>query len=560
MFCGLGTLLADVIIMLYYRDIFDLIGKSNPSKDLWPELFHMLIAVAVIILLFNLAWRIGGICMIHMQSSIMRDLSNLSLEKLQYHSYNFFTGNFTGSLVAKSKRFVRAFETMHDKFIFNFWQTGIALVGIFYVMYINMPKLALFFAAWCMFYFVITYFFVRFRLKFDLEYAKADSDVTGVLSDSITNILNVKMFTSRTKEMENFKRFTNKEYLARSKTWYVNEAFYTIQGISMAILEIVGMYITIRLWIFGSITTGTLIIVQSYFYAVMMRTWELGRTMSEFFKALSDASEMVEIISSPLEVEDIKNPEKCHIKEGHIKFNNMKFSYEENQNVFPNLNLDIHSKQKVGIVGHSGAGKSTLFKLILRFLDVTNGSITIDNQDIRNITQDDLRKNISYVPQDPILFHRSLYDNIAYASQNSTTEEIEEAAKKAHAHDFISELPNGYETLVGERGVKLSGGERQRIAIARVILKNAPILLLDEATSSLDSVSEKYIQEQLKEIMDTRTTIAIAHRISTIKQMDRIIVMENGEIVEDGSHDELLKKDGIYADLWSHQSQGFLIE
>ncbi|NND64565.1 MAG: ATP-binding cassette domain-containing protein, partial [Gammaproteobacteria bacterium] len=246
--------------------------------------------------------------------------------------------------------------------------------------------------------------------------------------------------------------------------------------------------------------------------------------------------------------------------DGLIEFDRVGFGYPGGVNVFREFSLTIPPGQRVGVVGHSGGGKSTLFKLILRFLDVQDGVIRIDGQDIREVSQDELRQVTSYVPQDPVLFHRSLMENIAYAKPSADKEAILTASRRAQAHDFIKRLPQGYDTLVGERGIKLSGGERQRVAIARALLKDAPILLLDEATSALDTMSEQLIQEQLENLMRGRTTLAIAHRISTIQQMDRIIVISGGAVVEDGSHGELIQHGKIYADLWSRQSQGFLVQ
>ncbi len=246
------------------------------------------------------------------------------------------------------------------------------------------------------------------------------------------------------------------------------------------------------------------------------------------------------------------------MEKGAIEIDNITFAYADSSEVFSDFSLSIPAGQKVGLVGHSGSGKTTITKLLLRFLDVDNGSIHIDGQDIRYVSQNDLRSKIAYVPQDPLLFHRSIAENIAYGRPDATHEEIVAVAKRAHAHEFIERLSHGYNTLVGERGVRLSGGERQRIAIARAMIKDAPILLLDEATSALDSVSERHIQHAFTDLMKGRTTIVIAHRLSTIQSMDRIVVFERGEIVEDGTHETLIKKDGVYANLWKQQSSGFI--
>ncbi len=559
-FYGAGSVLGDIVLRLYYRDIFDLIAGENPSLEMWPALQAIFLKVVIVSLLYNLLYRVGDYLVVYAQASTMRELTNTAFERLQRHSYGFFTGSFAGSLVAKVKRYTRAFETIYDKLLFEFWFTGIQLVGVFVVLVLTMPTLATFFAVWCAFYVLMSYGFARFRFQYDLKESEADSAVTGQLSDAITNILNLKMFATGKREQERFGSYTQQEYRARRTAWHIGNAFHGVQGICMALLEVAGMYLTLRLWIHGEITAGTVILVQSYFAMVIGKIWGIGRAISDTYKAVSDAEEMVSILRAPIEVQDPLSPEPLRIRKGNVQFDHVSFRYRDGNPIFQDFSITVPSGQRVGIVGHSGAGKSTLFKLLLRFADVTEGGIRIDEQDIRAIAQDDLRRSISYVPQEPILFHRSLGENIAYARPNATKGEVLEAARRAHAHDFVAKMPKGYDTLVGERGVRLSGGERQRIALARVILKDAPILLLDEATSSLDSISEKFIQEQIADLMRGRTTLAIAHRISTITQMDRIIVLQDGHIAEDGTHAELLKKNGVYAELWSHQSHGFLLD
>ncbi|MCE9628963.1 MAG: ABC transporter ATP-binding protein/permease [Candidatus Vogelbacteria bacterium] len=313
------------------------------------------------------------------------------------------------------------------------------------------------------------------------------------------------------------------------------------------------MYLALSLWSKGSISVGTLVLAQLVFANIFAHLWGLGRSISKFTEALADASEMIDIIERPIEVKDLTTSQTPAIKAGAIEFNKVNFYYHPTNPVFTDFNLTIPAGQKVGLVGSSGCGKSTLVKLILRFVDVQSGEIAIDGQRIDSITQDDLRQNIAYVPQDPSLFHRSLLENIKYGNEEATMEDVIEAAKKAYAHDFISQLPQGYDTLVGERGVKLSGGERQRVAIARAILKRAPIIILDEATSSLDTESEGFIKEAFDSLIKGRTTIVIAHRLSTIQKMDRIIVMDKGKIVEDGNHQELIKNEEIYHRFWQYQ-------
>jgi ATP-binding cassette subfamily B protein len=268
---------------------------------------------------------------------------------------------------------------------------------------------------------------------------------------------------------------------------------------------------------------------------------------------------MVQILSIEPEVKDPSKPEKSRIKKGQLQFDDVKFQHEgSDEAIFDGFSLEIMAGEKVGLVGHSGSGKTTFTRLLLRLSDIDDGQILIDGQNIAKVTQDDLRRSIAYVPQEPLLFHRTIAENISYGKPSASDAEIRKAARDANAAEFIDKLPNGYETLVGERGVKLSGGQRQRIAVARAMLKDAPILVLDEATSALDSESERLIQDALWRLMQGRTAIVIAHRLSTVQRLDRIVVLDDGQIVEQGTHKQLLKTDGTYARLWAHQSGGFL--
>jgi ATP-binding cassette, subfamily B, bacterial len=307
---------------------------------------------------------------------------------------------------------------------------------------------------------------------------------------------------------------------------------------------------------------STTFLIFNFTASIGTQLWSFsGATMRNYNRAMGDARDMVDILALQPEVQDPKNPEPSHISKGQIDFNDVIFTHDGSHDaLFEKLNLHIKPGEKIGLVGHSGSGKTTLTRILLRFSDIDGGSITIDGQNIARLTQDDLRRSIAYVPQEPLLFHRSIRENIAYGLPEATEAQIKEAARKANAAEFIDQLENGYETLVGERGVKLSGGQRQRIVIARAILKDAPILVLDEATSALDSESELLIQDALQELMKQRTAIVIAHRLSTIQKMDRIVVLENGNVVEQGSHAELVDQKGVYAQLWAHQSGGFIEE
>jgi ATP-binding cassette subfamily B protein len=389
----------------------------------------------------------------------------------------------------------------------------------------------------------------------------ATKEVTGHLADTIVNAQTVKTFAHEQKELRQHRKLNDTLEAMRVSDWRLAATTGNNRMIVLFIMQLVYIFILIHAVHRDPSLLGIGIFAFSFTITISYRLFDLNAFIRNIEDGLLQASPITEVMLSRPEITDKPAAGKLRVKNGKIDFKNVEFQYEDSdkhQSVFKNLDLDVQPGEKIGLVGPSGGGKSTLTRLLLRFEDVIDGSIEIDGQNIASVTQSSLRETISYVPQEPLLFHRPIRDNIAYGSAAATDKQIQQAAKWANASEFIDKLSGKYDTVVGERGVKLSGGQRQRIAIARAMLKDAPILVLDEATSALDSESEKLIQTALWKLMEGRTAIVIAHRLSTIQKMDRIIVLDDGRIVEEGSHKELLEKKGVYATLWGHQSGGFI--
>ncbi|PKL31319.1 ABC transporter ATP-binding protein [Candidatus Saccharibacteria bacterium HGW-Saccharibacteria-1] len=388
-----------------------------------------------------------------------------------------------------------------------------------------------------------------------------NGEINGLIADAFTNNLIVKTFANENREIKILSKKNKdfKELFIKDIGFLATEG--SIRNTLMVVIQIISIIICAYMVFNGKMEIAMAIFVLTYLQRVAAQIFELGSMLNGYDQALLEAAPMSEMLIKEnliTDKEDAINLKKINPK---IDLKDIEYKYSDSSaNVIKKINLSITAGEKIGIVGHSGAGKTTITHLLLRFADVTGGQILIDGHDIRNITQKSLRKLIAYVPQEPMLFHRSLRENISYGNLKANDEQIWTAIKQANAYEFIKDLPNGIETTVGERGVKLSGGQRQRIAIARAILKDAPILVLDEATSALDSESEKLIQDSLNKLMKGRTSIVIAHRLSTIAKLDRIIVISGGKIVENGAHNELLKTNGIYAKLWNRQSGGFIEE
>jgi len=552
--------LVSVIVPLFYKNFFDTLTLAQQIgvAQAAARLVNIIVAILALNGIIWVAYRVATYVNNNFQLRVMSDLYNTCFEYLHEHSFGFFINRFVGSLVRKVGRLVRGFEDIGDSFYWNLLRMIISIVAVLVVVFFKYPIVGFVMLGWLVFYMVINYFLAIYKFKYDEAAAASDTRVTGNLADTITNQANVKVFTALPFELSFFKNLTKEQFNLRKRSWDFDALVESMQAGFMFILEFIIFYLAIKLWQQGVVTVGDFVLLQVYIIHLFDMLWNFGRIIRRIYRSLADAEEMIEILTMPHEVQDLSKASPLVVTHGEVEFKNITFTYQGGRDVVKNFSLKVNPGEKVGVVGPSGAGKTTLIALVFRFYNLTKGAIYIDGQNISEVTQESLRRQVSLVSQDPILFHRNLMDNIRYGRREATDAEVLKAAKLAHCDEFISQLPDGYNTMVGERGIKLSGGERQRVAIARAILKDAPILVLDEATSSLDSRAELLIQKALAELMKGRTTIVIAHRLSTIMKMDRIAVLRKGELHEIGSHDDLLKnKSGLYKELWQLQAGVF---
>lgn len=557
----LAVQIVRIFIPLFYKKFFDILGGStNVAADV-AALTQIIFVVLIIHMADWTVMRVAIFIFETMEAKVIAKLKQNSFNYMIGHSHSFFANSFTGSLVQKVNRFSRAFESLVDSLTFNLIPLIVIMVGSIWVTWTVFPTVAYILIIWVMLITAASITYSSWKLKYDKAVAESDSKTTGYLADAITNNNPVSFFTGHNYEMSGFKNVSEDQVRKTLISWRLGEIIDGLQVLLIFLVEFFVFYFAIKYWSQGLITVGTFVLAQTYIIGLANQLWNVNRIIRTVYQALADSKEMVEILLTPHEIKDLSNASKLEIKNGEIEFKNVSFGFKDENKILNNLNLKIKPKEKLALVGHSGSGKTTFVRLIMRLYNINSGEILIDNQDISKVTQESLREQISFVPQDPVLFHRSLLENIRYGRRDATDEEVKEASKLAHCDEFIENLPLKYDTLVGERGIKLSGGERQRVAIARAILKKAPILIFDEATSSLDSYSESLIQDALENLMKSSTTIIIAHRLSTVKKMDRIIVMDKGEIVEDGTHEKLLDANNgnhLYKKLWDLQVGGFL--
>ncbi len=598
-----GRYIAMILIAITYNAI---------DISLWPYVTKLLInsvatsspedvianatpiAALLIFLTFlpGMVWRMTDYAWMHMAPALKKNIAVESTAYVMRHSSNYFQNNFTGSLANKIRDLANASHKLIDISLHAFLAVFLSLIIAFFTLFSIHKFFAFGILVWAILFILMALKSAKKASDMSANMATQSSKIMGNIVDVLGNIANVKFFTNNALEQRRLELLQD-EYgvLSRKRNWFLLK-FYAMHSVTFSLYSAFCTIMLIWLYSQRQVTLGDFTMIFTINSWIIHAMWQAANEMRVFLEEYGTAKQALQIINTPIEITDASNAKALASKGGEIIFENVEFSYKaktpsseikaENweligmpqslagsgfigstsaeKNFFSNLSIKIKAGEKIGLVGHSGGGKSSFVNLILRQFDLTSGRILIDGQDIAKVTQDSLRAAIGIIPQDPTLFHRSLRDNISYAKNNASELEIIDAAKKSHAHNFIEKLPQGYNALVGERGVKLSGGQRQRIAIARAFLKNAPILILDEATSALDSITENLIQESLELLTRGKTSIIIAHRLSTLQKVDRILVFDSGRIIEDGSHLELLALNGLYKKLWEAQVGGFLTE
>ncbi len=568
LFIGTVFILPILYIVTGYLPTLILAGVLNKlskheyvSHQVWQGFNVYIISYAIIVFFGSFVlWRVFDLFFWRLQGNVERSIAQDVCNHLISQSADFHANEFSGTLVSRTNKIISAYDRMSETTFFN---VAPLIVGVIFVTIVMGSQSIIYAVTVFLFsaFYIISSFFVGKKVRrLSAKESAAESFQTGVLADAMTNVLAIKSFAKEKYESIRFNKATDKTYstlIELFKAFQVRQIFFS--GINSS-LSLITLLVAIIAVVDFNAKVATAFLIFNYTSSIIAQLTQFSNNaLRNYNRAFGDANEMVEILNKQPEVLDPKHPEKLVIYSGEIEFKNVTFTHSgANDAIFKDFNIRIKDGEKIGLVGHSGAGKSTLTRLIMRFSDIDSGEILIGGQNIAKIKQEDLHSVISYVPQEPLLFHRSILENIAYGDTARNLRDVKVAAKQSHAAEFIDDLPDKYETLVGERGVKLSGGQRQRVAIARAMLKKSPVLLLDEATSALDSESEKLIQDALWKLMEGRTTLIIAHRLSTIQRMDRILVVDKGAIVEQGSHKELLESKGVYAKLWNHQSGGFL--
>ncbi|HTK39546.1 MAG TPA: ABC transporter ATP-binding protein [Patescibacteria group bacterium] len=529
---------------------------SSQDYDAIATLLWLAGATGVVGAMLN---YIGFSAMVWHESNVIARERLYVFQTLIHKDSQFFSNQKIGAMTSRYIDFIRNHITIQDLFIIRTLGFVLTLVVGLWILALSSWFIALLVLSFIVLLILQIRWSAKRRAPWRHERKRLVSEIHGSVADSLTNNLIVRTFAGETREIRELETLTS-----RFSSIYRKDIGFVMTEGSLRVVLMIGVQIAVVMISVSLIRSGALdiatgVFVLAYMQRVGSQLFVLGDIINGYDQALLDAQPMTEMLLADTSVHDAPDATSLTVTKPSIDFDAISYHYDDSAtNVLEGLSLHIPAGQKIGLVGHSGAGKSTLVQLLLRFSDPSEGTIRIDTQDIASVTQQSLRTAIAYVPQEPLLFHRSLRENIAYGKEGATEAEIIAAAKQANAYEFIQSLEHGLDTMVGERGVKLSGGQRQRIAIARAILKNAPILLLDEATSALDSESERLIQASLETLMQGRTSVVIAHRLSTIAKLDRIIVLEQGRIVEDGTHAELLNHGGIYATLWGHQSGGFI--
>ncbi|MDR1026440.1 MAG: ABC transporter ATP-binding protein/permease [Lactobacillus sp.] len=546
------------LVIYYTAKLFDTISGKIGSLHYWDDATYLIIMASLWGLVKVLAFE--GSVFINTRTlpksyvMIVRDV----FDYVNKHSIAFFNKEMSGNIANKLNQLSQSVENILSSY-FQVFSVLFTLIVTIILLSALSVYLFLCIMGWVMILLFMGYQFGKNRVKYSKEFATIQSKTSGVIVDSLSNYSEVKSYANYKFEKQNLSKYLKKLRAADVNNQMSHFRFHCSQNLTIIIALLCFAFLSLWLLEQGDITTGEFIFANTLFPSISLAAFDITYFYNFMARHYGMIKSALDTLAVEPDIKDKSSAKNLDIRKAKIEMNDISFKYSAEKPIFTHLNVKIKSGEKIGLVGHSGSGKSTFIKLIARYFDIDEGSITINGTDIRDITQDSLRKHISTIPQDVSLFNRSLLENIRYGKTSATDKEVFEAAKKANADSFIKSFPEGYNTTVGERGVVLSGGERQRIAIARAILKNSPILVFDEATSALDSESEKHIQSSLKQLMKNKTVIAIAHRLSTLREMDRILVFDNGKIVEEGTHLSLLRnKKGIYTKMYKMQSDGLI--
>ena len=563
-----------IILMLLCASVWAVVSAVNPyvlklvidavvtySGDpvgIWRVVGYPVTAFVLLQIFLDVAMRIEEWVQLKTIPLIKAKMRAAMFDYVQQHSHRYFQEHFAGTLSNKVLDMVRGFENMFICFSFVFFPVAIsALLSVGLLCTVHY-WFGLFVLLWFLGYLTVTAIFSIHCIAISDEHSESNSELSGKIVDAFRNISTIRLFSRLRYENNYLDGYQKKEVDRAQILGKELLKVHIFQGIASTCFFSFSLVLFIFLWQNGWVTVGDFTFVMTTTFSLLIFTWYTAEQFVLFFKELGVSRQALTMINVPHEITDSPKAQPLVVSEARIAFDQVSFCYVPKKNIFQNKSMVIEPGEKVGLVGFSGSGKTTFVHLILRFFDVQQGKILVDNQDIKEVTQESLRENIAMIPQDTMLFHRSLMANIRYGREDASDAEVLEASKKACCHEFITELEEGYDSVVGEGGIKLSGGQRQRIAIARAILKKAPILIFDEATSALDSVTERKIQKSFWDLMQNRTTIVIAHRLSTLSKLDRILVFDKGVIIESGTHDELLKQKGHYAYLWQMQTDGLL--
>jgi len=552
----IGAAVCTILVPWGLGQLTGLVSRLPAIDQAFDALRTPLLLFGALLVVEMLMMRIGNGCHIHVVPIQRRAVTQTLFAYLQQHSHRFVSSEFAGALAHRVSEVSLGVNMAIAIVLFDLIPVLVTLSVSVVLLYLAAPVLGEFMLAWAILFIAVSYWLARRSQPLAQQFSAARSLCNGKVVDAVSNLTNIRLFARHAFEYDYLNSFLNREMKAAYRAFiYMEKIRWLLTGLSV-VLKLGMVLLALYLWQAQRVDVAGFVMATSLSLLIVNDVANLARRLLDFFEAAGNISNGVRTLTRPHEVTDRAQAQPLEVKRGQIEFRQVTFGYGVGQPIFQGFDLTIPAGQRVGLVGSSGSGKSTLLSLLLRLYDVQGGTVLIDGQDVRQVTQHSLHAQIGLIPQEPGLFHRTIRENIHYGRLDASHEELDAAIHRAGAEGFIGQMEHGYDSLVGERGVKLSGGQRQRIAIARVILKGAPILVMDEATSSLDSITERFIQDKLDEIMEDKTVLVVAHRLSTVAHLDRILVMDQGRLVEDGSHDELLRRRGHYYRLWSRQAQG----